>query len=277
MHLVIVSYPYHYHITQVALRKAQEVLKPDVTTILWDDAVLPEVGYDFFKTNFLNDAEYRAGIIPFSAYTPVTTEPVGWIRQQLAKLNVHHYLSGDEWVVMDGDTLVNQFIEPEKFCYVNPGDPPRRWHDWFTDYLLDLDNHIIEIGGRPATSSSVPIKRVQRDILFGLDKRIHKLHGCGLSEVYHSFTLQQNREKYLEISEWEILTYYESLIGRLLPLLEAAPRFLNADEFVAKHSQHQIAVLSGRDNLPHEWYNYMGIQVNLDLWNAIYPLDIAPQ
>lgn len=278
-HIVIITHRYHYHICQVAILLALKRFNPDSIAILFDDVVGTQIGWDNLGKNLLNDVRKNIQLkstsiytLPFSSVKDVQTESNGWIRQQYVKLNLHKILSEDEWLVIDGDTLINNEINPWQYCYINPADPLRLHHDFFVRYVLDLGEKYTYFKNVPVEFSSVPIRLLTRKTLEELEKYVYSLHGKDIKGIRDSFSLK-NKEKYLELSEYDLIGNYQNFISKdLLPLQELEIYFESKERLVDKWTflSNKVAVLHGQDNLPIQWYNQFGIKINQSIWNILY-------
>ncbi len=279
-HLVIITHRYHYHICQVAILLAVKQFNPDKIAILFDDIVGTQVGWNELGKKLLTDIKkiytFEPGSVytlPFSSLTNIQTEANGWVRQQYIKLNLHKFLPGDEWLVIDGDVLINHSIDPWKHCYINPADPLHLHHDLFVRYVLDLNNQQTMFNNKPVEFSSVPIRLLTRKTLEGLEQYIYQLHGTDIWGIRNSFTLKKNRENYIELSEYDLIGNYQNFISNdLLPLKELEIYFEPNEKLYSTWDflKNKIAVLHGWDNLPIEWYNQFGIVINQEIWNLLY-------
>lgn len=278
--LVIITHRYHYHICQVAILLAIKQFNPDKVAILFDDVVGTQVGWNELGKKLITDIKkiyfFQPGsiyAIPFSSLTNVQSEPRGWIRQQYIKLNLHKVLQGDEWIVVDGDVLINHSLDLQKYCYINPSDPLRLHHDLFVRYVLDLTNQQTNFNNKPVEFSSVPIRLLNRKTLEGLEQYLYELHSTDIQNITNSFTLKKNRENYFELSEYDLIGNYQNFISKdLLPLKELEIYFEPTEKLYSTWDflKNKIAVLHGWDNLPIEWYDQFGVKINQEIWNLLY-------
>lgn len=278
--LVIITHRYHYHICQVAILLAIKQFNPDKIAIFFDDIIGTRNGWQELGKQLLTDMRrmynFKFGDIyalPFSSLRNVHNEPSGWIRQQYVKLNLHRLLPGDEWLVIDGDVLINHPIDPWNYCYVNLGDPLRPHHDLFVRYALDLDQQRVMHSDIPVEFSGVPIRLLTRKTLEGLEKHIYDLHGTDVQGIRNSFTLRQGIEKYLELSEYDLIGNYQHFVSKdLLPLQNLRIFFHSRFEILEKwdNLKEHITVLHGWDDLPVEWYQQFGITINKEIWDILY-------
>jgi len=279
--IVIITHRHHYHICQVAILLAIKQFNPDKITIVFDEVSGTEQGWLDLGEKLLTDLKkiynFKPGsifAIPFSSLSDVPNESYGWIRQQLVKLNLHKILSGDEWLVIDGDTLINYPIDPWKYCYINPGDMLHLHHDFFVRYTLNLGDQRVFYNNNPVEFSSVPIRLLSRSVLESLEKYVYELHGTTVKGIRDSFTLKKDRDKYIELSEFDLICNYQYFITKdLLPLENIPIAYCPKEELITnwENLKNIVTVLHGKDNLPAEWYHQFGITINQNMWDLIYP------
>lgn len=279
--VVIITHRYHYHICQIAALTAIKQFAPDKVCFLFDDMQGTQYGWNQMGKKLLNDFKQVCSLspgatfaMPFSSVQNVQTEPSGWIRQQYVKMNLHKFMPGDEWLVIDGDVIVNQSVDPYNFWYFNPADPLQLHHDFFTRYVLDLKDKVAYFNSKPIEFSSIPLRVLTRKTLQGLEDYIFHLHKKSIREIRDSFTLQQNRSYYLELSEYSLISNYQKFITEdLLPIKELDVHVCKQDEILSNWNflKDKIAVLDGFDNFPKEWYAQWGVNINEEIWQILYP------
>lgn len=254
--------------------------KPERLSIAFDDVPGTAYGWDHIGRELLLELKIKynpePGAItthPFSVIQEIHTEPNGWIRQQYVKLKLHKFLDGEEWLVIDGDTLINKEIDPWKYWYVNPADVRHLHHDFFVRYALNLKDQRATFNDKPIEFSSVPIRLLTRKTLSGLEKYLYELHGTDIRGIRDSFTLKKDRSWYFELSEYDLIGNYQTFISKdILPLKELGPIFCPTKEFYDNwhNLKTKVAVLHGYDNLPFSWYEQMGIEINQNIWEELY-------
>lgn len=273
--LVVITYPYHYHITQLAVINAVKQLGPKNIYILHDTIPNSQRGWGDLGQHIRADLRshgINAMTIPFEAIESTKTQERGWIRQQYVKLNLHKILDGPAWTVLDGDAILKSLLYPTVACYINPHDVLPDTHRFFTNYALDLGFNDVLFEGKPVSFSAIPFRSIKRDTLEQLEKHIHNLHGKTIEQLYDSFTLH-NKTRYLELSEFELLSHFEyQILRKEANLIPIKARFVPTDSFIDHwRSDLDLLVLAGKDNLPRDWYLEQGININDDVWNQLYP------
>jgi hypothetical protein len=277
--IVVITHRYHYHITRVAIKLILKKFNPDEIAILFDDVVGTQRGWGDLGRKLLDDVRkdnnYSTSIfaLPFSSLPNVHLEQRGWIRQQYVKLNLHKILKGDEWVVIDGDTLVTVDIDPWKYWYLNLEHNTVPHHDLFIRYVLNLENQQPMFENKPVDFSAFPIRLLTRKTLENLESYIFDLHGTNVQGIRNSFTLKKNKEFYFELSEYGLISNYQHFISKdLLPIKKIEMYVVPNDRLMNEWNvlKNYLAVLHGNDNLSVEWYKMFEIEINREIWNLLY-------
>jgi len=275
--LIVFTYSEHFHITKLAIKQAKEHLSPSEIIVLYDD--LQDYRWVRLGDELRNDLLVEYGIvvscIPQSAVEITQTQNNGWIKQQYVKLNLHKILPHQSWIVLDGDSIILNKIDPSKYCYINPAAGHPEATRFFCDYALDLDHQTIQFEGMSISFSVGPIKHITRKTLIGIEKRIAELHGTSIDKVFDSFTLKKNRSRYVEFSEFDLIGFYENIISNeSLPLSRIRIKVAHREEFISRFNQNDLELLvfaanEGRDDLPRRWYEDQGIKINENIWKSL--------
>jgi len=275
--LIVFTYSEHFHITKLAIKQAKEHLSPSEIIVLYDD--LQDYRWVRLGDELRNDLLVEYGIvvscIPQSAVEITQTQNNGWIRQQYVKLNLHKILPHQSWIVLDGDSIILNKIDPSRYCYINPAAGHPEATRFFCDYALDLDHQTIQFEGMSISFSVGPIKHITRKTLIGIEKRIAELHGTSIDKVFDSFTLKKNQSRYVGFSEFNLIGFYENIISNeSLPLSRIRIKVAHREEFISLLNQNDLELLvfsvnQGRDDLPRRWYEDQGIKINENIWKSL--------
>jgi len=276
--LIVFTYSEHFHITKLAIKQAKEHLSPSEIIVLYDD--LQDYRWVRLGDELRNDLLVEYGIvvscIPQSAVEITQTQNNGWIRQQYVKLNLHKILPHQSWIVLDGDSIILNKIDPSKYCYINPAAGYPEADRFFCDYALDLNHQTIQFEGISISFNLGPIKHITRKTLIGIEKRIAELHGTSIDKVFDSFTLKKNQSRYVGFSEFNLIGFYENIISNeSLPLSRIGIKVAHREEFISLLNQNDLELLvfqcnnQGRDDLPRRWYEDQGIKINENIWKSL--------
>lgn len=273
MNFVFITYPYHYHITQVAIKKVLDFYPNSNITIMFDDVIqISDIDFVSEIKRDLSALGVIADIIPFSKIIEATKFDKGWERQQIVKLYLHTVLELDNWICIDGDTLLQEKLDWSSM-YINLGDAKYPWphHYNLINYILDLNYQQIKFNGITLNSvSGMPIKFMRKQMLIGLHEYIQQLHNCNVVDVLKSFTLQKNLSRYFDLAEWDLMGYYEIFVTKDNLPFEELPFIITPTSEFTKECPHKIKVLHGRDNLPVDWYRANSIRVNPKVYTILY-------
>lgn len=269
MNFVFITYPYHYHITLAAIKRVVKLYPACKIVVMFDDLHYVNKLFDFLEA-FVYDAP-KVEVIPFSSIDAATKVELGWNRQQLVKLNLHKVLDFDTWMCIDGDTLLQEKLSTDKW-YINVHDAVCPWnhHYNFVNYALDLNYQKIKFKEHTLNSvSGMPIKNMNKTVLEGLESYVQKLHGVDILSLSNCFTLKKNVNRYFEMTEWDMIGFYEVFILKNhLPFEELNFEIIPTKQFEQPY-ENKIKVLDGHDNMSIEWYKSNGVEVNLTVFDAL--------
>lgn len=174
MKLIIFSYPPHFRISQYCKKFALKNL-PDVTEVIyaWDDFYHPQGDY-------LAELRKTENVILFSEFKNVSTEPSGWLRQQFVKLQLHHKLKDEYFLILDGDTLIrNKYTFNVKTPLLFTSY--RRYKPFF--YFI---KKCLKLKKKNDFSFVSPFFFFETDVLASLEQYSIKRHGCSVIEFYQN-------------------------------------------------------------------------------------------
>lgn len=102
----------------------------------------------------------------------------GWFRQQLVKLHLDRFVSGNSWLLVDADVV---FLEPPRLdivsAVVNPEiDCIHAGNRMYIQYMLDCDKPWLVNEHEYWCVSGVPFRLIQRDLLEKLRVKIAQVH-----------------------------------------------------------------------------------------------------
>lgn len=278
MHLVFVSYPYHYHITLVSIKTVVSLYQDEITsiTVMFDDIdarLNSKINFIEHMHRDLASLGIKATIIPFSQYDKFVDFGNGWERQQLIKLNLHKILPYDQWVCIDADSIFQEKIELEKL-YIHSkdgyGSLPQAYA--LSNYVLDLNYQKYQHDGLTLdTLAGITVRHIRSSMLAQLEEYIYKLHGCDIADILRSFTLKANRSNYFELAEYDLMAYFEIfIIKQHAPIVDLGFRYVSTNELeTIEFPNNPVIILTGRDNLLAGWYHKHGIQINHEVASAL--------
>lgn len=132
--LAVFSHHGHFNLSQFALRRASLHLKNlSKIYVVWDDLTL---GVDHDRACF-QFQQLGYTVLRHSQWNMTINESQGWIRQQWVKLHLHQQLDEDQWIVLDGDTVLNRsYTLSRHWCWVSQEHYLPYWQ--FIEHALGL-------------------------------------------------------------------------------------------------------------------------------------------
>lgn len=242
MILAVISYPYHYHITQLTIKHA--LANVDGITdvkIIWDDSSILSPNNDY---------------IPFSKIVSIPKYIKGWYAQQIVKLNLHRVIN-DEILIIDGDVIVNQQLNPKEFFYA--------------PLMFEKSNLFSKVksilGIDQFDFSCAPFMHVHTDWL-------HDLHdlNSNINEIYiNTARTQWANNGFWPIPEWSLLYHFITEVKKInKQVLTFQYELLEKKDFEQSFNSLQNFVLNGKDNFTVDFYQKHNITINEILWKQIY-------
>jgi len=249
MILAVMSYPKHYHITQISILHAIKHI-PNITeiAIIWDDTHQQKPSASLNEVMNINIPVY---MFPWSA---IINDPQvdGWLGQQLIKLHLDTILKND-FVILDGDLIINQDVNPKNITYANalPRQHPKYKHI----------NEILGLGSYDF--GSCPFMYVESAWL----KQIRQL--CEI----HSHTTLINRfvgYRSPMFNEWELIATYIFQVLKLPRKIEYFNRrSVKSSNFVSEYTNFENFVLDGADDLNWQFYKNNDVFIDSKLMKEL--------
>lgn len=263
MRVFIFSYPFHYHISQLAARSAFFYIPNiDSVTFVWDDL-------SFKRLSNLNLGERLQQSVPGSNLIKTSDldyckdESNGWFRQQYVKLNLHQHCS-EPCIVLDGDTVLRNPTEffDNSGCVLIHGDP---W-EYYPPYF-DFIRHALALEKNSTASFMSPYWLCDPSVLHDLESSVSKRHNDTLVNVFKKYHSIDHRRS---LSEVELYGLYAQSIGYPMRWIERNLKCCLTNEFVGLWSSTDYNLcLGGRDNFGSTWWDQQGIEYQRDLDQAL--------
>jgi len=250
MILTVLSYPKHYHITQISIKKAIKHI-PNISSVcvVWDDTHTEKPSAPLNEVLEISIPVY---VYPWSAILQDLPKMNGWLGQQLIKLHLDKVIK-KETVILDGDLLINQDIDPKNILYANA--LPRQ-HGKF--------KHINEILGLGAYDfGSCPFMYVDPVWLSNI-RLLCETH-CH-DTLINRFILHQTPF----LNEWDLIATYVTQVLKLPKKTEYFNRkALKAQNFVQNYNSYEHFVLDGEDDLPISFYKEHSVFLDTKLMQQL--------
>jgi hypothetical protein len=242
MILAVISYPYHYHITQLAIKHALANID-NITDVkvIWDDSTI---------------SSPTDNCIPFSQICSIPSYIKGWYAQQVIKLNLHNVLEGDV-LILDGDVILNQkFNTIENFYAPAMGDRSKMFSK-IKEFLHISQYNFI----------NAPFMHVHTSWLQDLH-----LHYKDINQLYFDTAMSNwALDGEWPISEWEMLYNFLTFVKKInKPILPFEFKLLSTVKFEEELNLQDNFILNGKDNFSVDFYQKHNITINETLCKQIY-------
>jgi len=160
----------------------------------------------------------------------------GWFRQQLVKLYLDQFVSGDSWLLVDADV---EFAEPVRVDKINASvhytpDPINVGNRLYVSCMLDTDKPWVINENEFWCLSSVPFRYIERDLLVQLRSHVESIHNKSLFDYHlelfdeHKLVAFDPESKLMIMSEFQLIEifrhrYYHSP----MPIVKNGASFFN--------------------------------------------------
>jgi len=196
--IVLTTFPGYFFIQILCLRSIQQYAAGFSIDIIIDD-------FDIHHwPGYVNDCEqYITRCFPemditfhqFSDFVGQSRlKNGGWFRQQLIKLYLDQFVTGDRWLLVDADVVFTQDIRLDTVSATvnNLPDPITVGNRLYVEFMLGTDQPWVVNKDEYWCLSSVPFRLLQRDLLQGLRAHVESLHGKSLFDLHHEL-FEQNQ------------------------------------------------------------------------------------
>lgn len=253
MILAVLTYPRHFHITQLAIRHAIKYI-PNIKKIflVWDDThnIIPtESLQKIIKQNL--DYTVEVPFINWSTLIPQISGNrtiAGNVGQQIIKLHLDLIIN-DNFVILDGDTIINHSIDPENILYSSRMSVKHIRYN-YVNHALGIPNYEFWTN---------PFMYVKADWLRGLRNHVESVTGSPILDILGS-------GKDFPLFEWELIARYTLDILKLPRKIEYFDKsVLSTSEFQQNFNLEKNLVLDGPDDFSLDFMNRHNIIVDKNL------------
>lgn len=253
MILVVLTYPKHFHITQLAVRHAIKYI-PNIKKVflVWDDThnIIPTISLQ--KTIRQNiDYKIEVPIINWSTLIPqIPGNRIisGNAGQQVIKLYLDLIIN-DNFVILDGDTIINHPVDPENILYSSRTS--------ITHLRYNHVNHALGIPNYEFWTNQ--FMYVKADWLRGLRNHVESVTGQPILDMI-------GRGNDFPLFEWELIARYTLDILKLPRKIEYFDKaVLSTTAFQQSFNLENNFVLDGPDDFSLDFMNKHKITVDKNL------------
>lgn len=252
MKLVIFSYPLHFKIMQLAYRNAITAIDSiDEVVIVWDD--LFNNADKNITTKKLLEVIPASKIVFHSDVESCKDEPLGWLRQQYIKLDLHNILEDDQWVILDSDIILR---EKKEFT---SGDTLiiYTFDDFYQPYF-DFIKHVFGLDKNQSPTYMTSFALFERSVLTAINDWCMKHHNKNLITLFKEFYRPLKNSIYKEpmtppLSEFEIYGIFcERILSRPLKCVQDTIPIYNPIRFQRLYNRKKDCNYLGVDSDLHE-------------------------
>jgi hypothetical protein len=151
----------------------------DQVYIMWDDLYANNNLSDRIKLYIPN-----ADVMFFSQLKHTHGEPIGWLRQQYVKLNLHKLFADNEWIILDADTILRSkkiFKQDNKLLFYTDE------HDFYIPYFKFIE-YAFDLKKENSPSFMSHFALLEREVLENMELFCLQKHNKDLVSVYKEFS-----------------------------------------------------------------------------------------
>jgi hypothetical protein len=255
--LAVLSYPKNFHITQVAVKHAKKHI-PNISqvAIIWDNTheINPSVPiYNYLGNAIMYEWSGLEHKISFTGNN--------WLEQQLIKLHADILLRQKEFILMDGDLVLNQDVDPKNILYAS--NIPRTHFNY---------NHVYELLGKGVYEfSTCPFMYVKSAWLKNIRelciKNCHTDISTKMEQTFQQSLVTMHSHHLLD---WNIIANYIIHVLKSPKKIEYFHRHsVKGSNFFENYNEDEYFVCDGPDNIDLQFYENEGIFIDKDLMSKL--------
>lgn len=164
----------------------------------------PEADITFHQfSDFLGMAQIRTG---------------GWFRQQLVKLYLDKFVTGNKWLLVDADVEFTESVSADILSAIvtKEPDPINVGNRLYVGFMLGTNNPWVVNEHEYWCLSAVPFRYLEQDLLVGLRNQIEAIHNKSLFDL-HLELFEQSKlvafdpeSKTMIMSEFQLIEVYRN-------------------------------------------------------------------
>ena len=140
----------------------------------------------------------------------------GWFRQQLVKLYLDHFVSGNNWLLVDADVCFEESPRLDTIsatCRTDP-TPVDIGNRLYINHMLNCEQPWVNDPAEYWCLSSVPYRLIQRELLQSLRQKIESIHNTSVFDLHlHLFETNQlvafdPESKTMVMSEFQLIEVF---------------------------------------------------------------------
>lgn len=281
MHAVILSFPGHFYQTHLTVQSLERFYPEiDRITFILDDA--EQGGWHTYTQDFERSIHSQTSrsfdIILTSDLDPIRSCVAGWWRQQLAKLVIDRILPGDQWFVVDGDTV---FVTR---CDIRDRVPITHRNDRTSNFSIMSENYVRTLLGIssgyltdhvPVCTNAVPFRYLDRSLLESLRQHVESRFDRDFVKLHLDWFADQtivadwNPPDRMTMSEWELIECYRRYVQHQeLPFADVGSGYTHDVDFSEIGQTRDVFVHAYRwdTEIGSDWFESRGVSVDPTTW-----------
>lgn len=261
MLLAVLSYPKNYHITQITIQHALKNIDGiSEIAIIWDDS-------HPYAPSIPLSTVVKARIPCYTYFWSSISDKVdlrgvhGWAGQQIMKLHMDLLTPKEDFIIMDGDLIINQPIDPVNILYSNNIPQTHGRYD-----------HIAEALGLGVYDfATCPFMYFKARWL----KHIRELcennsHMTIDKKLVSAFNKASSVNQLNWLLEWNIMARYQLQVLKLPRRIEYFHRRAIAGPNLRRfYNDEENFVVDGPDDIDLDFYKEHNVHIDINLLRAL--------
>lgn len=225
MNIAVLTFPGHIFQTTLTINSIVKLYQPEQIHVLVDDIAAKS------WTTYVEDLKAWLGNcfpnvrLEYTPYSQIDFQDCasGWWRAQLIKLHVDTLLSGNKWLLVDGDIIFERIADLDNvtpYTSRTPGQssPVAVLHSNYVKNLLGIDQGHLEVHGKYVATSPVPFRVVDRTLLQDIRSRAEAQHQQNFLKLHlqwfrdQSIIAFEDPPQRMIMSEWELIECYRHYV-----------------------------------------------------------------
>lgn len=188
--IVVTTFPGYFFSQILCLRSIQQYATGFPVDIIVDDFGLknwPGYTHDCEKYILENFPDLDITFHRFSDFAGMDRiRTGGWFRQQLVKLYLDHYVSGQRWLVVDADVCFEETPDLDNISATVREDasPIDRGNRLYVGYMLNCEQPWAVTPDQYWCMSGVPFRPIDRQLLQDLRQHIESTHNKSVFDLH---------------------------------------------------------------------------------------------
>ena len=281
MHAVILTFPGHFFQTLLSIKTLIDFY-PEVNAVSFVLDDINKSPWNNYPDNFeksLNDLiDIKCKIYQTSKIDQFDKCVSGWWRQQLVKLSLDKILDGEQWFVVDGDTIFATRCEIENVVPITRrSDHESNFSKMSVNYvstLLGTTQGCLLDDGVQICTNAIPFRLMDRSLLEMLRRHVESKFNKEFIQLHLDWFNDQtivadfNPPIKMVMSEWELIECYRRyVLGINWPFVEIGSGYGTDVDLTRVDTKNLFRHSYKRDTeIGKSWFQQQGLKINDDIW-----------